>query len=83
MGSSVPTSDGNLDFPNFELSDSGTRLSELELEHIDLNVINELEVEDDMMTDLRVGFKERHLKRLHEDIEVVVPPTKRACSEGV
>lgn len=36
-----------------------------------------------MMTDLRVGFKERHHKCLHEAIEVDASPTKRTCSKGV
>lgn len=40
-------------------------------------------MEDDTTIDLRASFKERHRKRLHEAIEVVAPPTKRACPEGV
>lgn len=36
-----------------------------------------------MATDLRADFKERHHKRLHKAIEVVAPPTKRACPKGV
>ncbi|RVW64612.1 hypothetical protein CK203_048494 [Vitis vinifera] len=34
-----------------------------------------------MSTDLRVGFKERHRKHLHEAIDMVPPPTKKACPE--
>lgn len=34
-----------------------------------------------MSTDLRVGFKERHHKRLHEAIDVVLLPAKRAFQE--
>ena len=36
-----------------------------------------------MATNLRVDFKERHHKRLHEAIEVVSCPAKRTCLEGV
>lgn len=35
-----------------------------------------------MSNDLRFDFKERHRKRLHETIDMVLPPSKRACSEG-
>lgn len=82
MDSSVQAFEGNFDLPDFERSDSGPRSSEPESEPIALCVINELEVEDDMATDLRVGFKERHRKRLHVAIEVVAPPTKRVCRRG-
>ena len=33
------------------------------------------------MNDLRTGFLERHCKRLHEAIDIVSPPAKRACLE--
>ena len=33
------------------------------------------------MNDLRTGFLERHRKRLHEAIDIVPPPAKRACPE--
>ncbi|KAL6314838.1 hypothetical protein AAG906_029053 [Vitis piasezkii] len=59
----------------------GTCHSEPELEPIALRVINKSEADGDMSTDLRVGFKERHHKRLHEAIDMVPPPTKKACSE--
>lgn len=36
-----------------------------------------------MSTDLRVGFKEGHRKRLYESIEVVTSPPKRSCPEKV
>ncbi|RVW91808.1 hypothetical protein CK203_045906 [Vitis vinifera] len=74
--SSVQASQGSFDFLDFELSDSGTHPSEPEPEPIALNVINEMEVEDSMATDLRVGFKERHRKCLHEAIEVAAPQPK-------
>lgn len=61
----------------------GARPLEPELEPIALGIINEPEVEDNMATDLRVGFKKRHRKRLHKAIEVVAPPAKRAWLEGV
>ena len=81
--SSIQASEGSFDFLDFERSDSGARLYEPKSEPIALNVINEPEVEDDMATDLRADFKERHRKCLHEAIEVAVPPAKRACLVGV
>ena len=81
--SSIQDLDGNFDFPDFKRSDSGARPSEPEPEPIALNVINEPEMEDSMVTDLRVGFKERYRKHFHKAIEVVAPPTKRACPDGV
>ena len=81
--SSIQASEGSFDFLDFERSDSGARLSEPKSEPIALNVINEPEVEDDMATDLRADFKERHRKCLHEAIEVAVPPAKRAYLVGV
>lgn len=60
-----------------------TSLSELEPESIALGVINEPEEEEDMSIDLRVGFKERHRKRLHEAIDMAPPPAKRTCPERV
>lgn len=83
VDSSVQALEGNFDFPDFERSDSGARPSEPEPEPITLNVINEPKMEDDMATDLRAGFKERHCKHFHKAIEVAAPPTKRACLEGV
>ena len=79
--SSVPNSKGDLGFSDFEQSDSGPHYSEPE--PIALDVINELEVEEGMATDLRADFKKRHRKRLHEAIKVVACPTKRTCPEGV
>lgn len=32
---------------------------------------------------LRAGFKERHHKRLHEDIDMTPTPTKRTCPKRV
>lgn len=34
-----------------------------------------------MSTDLRAGFKESHHKHLYEAIDMVPPPTKKACPE--
>lgn len=79
--SSVPDSEGDSGLSNFEQSDSGDRHSEPE--PIALDIINKPEVEEDMATDLRADFKERHLKRLHEAIEVVTCPTKRTCPKEV
>lgn len=63
-------------------SEWGTCPSEPELEPIDFRVIHESEEEEeDKSNDLRVGFKERHYKRLYEAIDMVSPPTKKACPE--
>lgn len=60
----------------------GTCSSELKLESIAFGVINEPEEEeDDMSNDLRVGFRGRHRKHLREVIDMVPPPTKKACSK--
>lgn len=79
--SSTLASEGNLDLPDFEQSDSSIR--HFESEPIELGAINELEVEEGMAIDLRVGFKERHRKCLHKAIVVDTPPTKRTYLEGV
>lgn len=79
--SSALASEGNLDLPDFEQSDSSIRY--FESEPIELGAINELEVEECMATDLRVGFKERHRKCLHKAIVVDTLPTKRTYLEGV
>ena len=80
--SSIQASKGDSDSLRLDLSDPGTCHSEPESVPIALRVIDEPEAEEDMSTDLRVGFKERHRKRLHEAIHMVPPPTKRACPEG-
>lgn len=36
-----------------------------------------------MATNLRVGFKKRHYKCLHETIKVDASPAKKTCSKGV
>ncbi|KAL6312552.1 hypothetical protein AAG906_029548 [Vitis piasezkii] len=36
-----------------------------------------------MSADLRANFKERHRKRLHEAIDMVLPPAKKACPKGL
>ena len=64
-------------------SDSGTHPSEPELESIALRVINEPKEEEDMLNDLRGGFKERHHKRLHEAIDMTPFPAKKTCLERV
>lgn len=79
--SSVLDSEGGSGLPDFERSESGPCHFEPEL--IALSAINESEVEEDMATNLMVGFKERHCKCLHEAIEVDASPTKRTCSKGV
>lgn len=63
-------------------SDLGTCSSKPELKPIAFRVIHESEEEEeDKSNDLRVGFKERHYKRLYEAIDMVPPPTKKACPE--
>lgn len=79
--SSVSNSEGDSNLLDFKRSDLGLRRSELE--SIALDVIDELEVEGDMVTDYRVGFKERRRKLLFETIEVAALPTKRTCPEEV
>ena len=79
--SSALALNGNLDLPNFERSDSGIR--HFESEPIELDTINKPKVEEGMAIDLRVGFKERHYKCLHEAIAVDTPPAKRTYLEGV
>lgn len=79
--SSAQASKGDSGSLRLDPSDSGTFPSKPEPKPIALGVINESEEEGDMSTDRRVGFKERHRKRLHEAIDMVPPPAKRACSE--
>ena len=47
-----------------------------------MRVVNEPKEEKDI-NDLRTGFLERHRKRLHEAIDIVPPPAKRACPKKV
>lgn len=56
--SSVQASEGNFDLLDFKRSGSGAYPFELEPELIALKDINEPKEEEDMSTDLRVGFKE-------------------------
>ena len=81
MDSSILDSEGCLGLPNFEISESG--LCHSKSEPIALSVINKLEVEEGIATDLRADFKERHRKHLHEAIEVDASLTKRTYSKGV
>ena len=80
VDSSVRNSEGGSDLPDFERSDSSPRHSEPEL--IALSVINDQEVEEGMVNDLRANFKERHHKCLHEAIEVDASLAKRTCLRG-
>lgn len=78
------TSKGVSSSSRLDLSDPGTFPSKPEPKSIALRVINEPKEEnEDMLNDLRTYFKERHRKCLHEAIDMVPPPAKRACSEGV
>lgn len=76
-------SEGDSSSLRLDPSDPRTRPSELEPESIALGVINEPKEEEDMSTDLRVGFKERHRKCFHKAIDMALPSAKRTCSERV
>ena len=86
MNSSAQASEDDSSSLRLNLNDLGTCPSEPEPESIALGVIRELkEEEEDMSTDLRVGFKKRHHKRLHEAIDMVPPSQKGlpgGCSGG-
>lgn len=71
----VPDSGGDLDPLRFERSDLNPRSFESEL--MIPEIIHEPEVKEDMVTDLRAGFRERQRKWLFEPIEVVAPPARR------
>lgn len=78
------TSEGASSSLRLNPNDPETFPSEPEPESVALRVVNKpKEEEEDMSNDLRTGFKERHRKCLHEAIDMVPPPAKRACSEGV
>lgn len=64
-------------------SDPETHPSEPEPKSIALGVINELKEEEDMSNNLRVGFKERHRKCLHEAINMAPSPVKKTCPKRV
>lgn len=81
--SSVQAFKGNFDILDFKRSGSGACPSKSEPKPIAFKVINEPEEKEDMSTDLRAGFKERHHKRLHKAIDVVPPLAKRARPERV
>lgn len=57
---SVQAFKGNFDLLDFKRSGSGACPSKSELMPIAFKVINEPEEKEDMSTDLRAGFKERH-----------------------
>lgn len=81
--SSAQASDGDSSSLRLDPSDPGTHHSEPKLESITLIVINEPKEEEDMSNDLRVSFKERHHKRLHEAIDMTHFPAKKTCPERV
>ena len=80
--SSVQAFEGDSDSLRLDPNNPGTYHFELELEPITLRFIDEPEAEKDMLADLRADFKERHRKRLHEAINMVPSPAKKACPEG-
>lgn len=44
-------------------------------------IICEAEGEEDMVVNLRVGFKKKQRKRLYESIAIASPPAKKSCTE--
>lgn len=44
-------------------------------------IVCEEEEEEDMVTNMRVGYKERQCKCLSKSITIVPPPTKKPCME--
>ena len=74
-------SEDNSSSPWLDTVNPGTGPSQPRSEFIGLRVVNEPEEEEDM-NDLRTRFLERHRKRLHEAIDIVPPPAKRACLEN-
>lgn len=81
---SVSTSSTSISAYSF-ITDSGGDLDpqSFESEPVIPSIIHELEVEEDMATDLRAGFRERQRKRLYEPIEVVTLSTKRSYLDEV
>lgn len=81
--SSTHASEGVSSFSRRDPGDPGAYPSDPESEPLALVIIDKLGVEKAAMShNLRVGFRERHHKRLYEAIDIVPPSTKRACSEG-
>lgn len=44
-------------------------------------IVCEEEEDEDMVTNMRVGYKERKCKCLSKSITIVPPPTKKPCME--
>lgn len=61
-----------------DLSFTGTK-QEMEVEPMVPRIICKAKKEEEMTTDVRVGFKERQRKRLFESITFTPPPTKKSC----
>lgn len=61
-------------------SSTGTK-PEMEVEPMIPHIICEAKEEEEMTTNVRVGFKERQCKRLFESITFASPPTKKSCSK--
>ena len=74
-------SEDNSSSPRLDTVNPGIGPSQPRPEFIGLRVVNEPEEEEDM-NDLRTRLLERHRKRLHEAIDIVPPPAKRACLEN-
>ena len=80
LGDLAQASEGNSSSPRLDTFDPRTGPSQPQPKFIGLRVVNESEEEEDM-NDLRTGFLERHRKQLHEAIDIVPLPAKRACLE--
>ena len=66
--------------PQLDTFHLGTGPSQPQPEFIGLRVLNEPEEERDM-NDLKIGFLERHRKRLYEAIDIVPSLAKGVCPE--
>lgn len=82
LDSSAHASEGVSSLSRLDPSDPGTYPSKPKPESIALGVINEPEEEEEYMSNnLRIGFKERHRKRLHEAIDMVPSPSQKSLPE--
>lgn len=79
--SSAQASEGDSSSSRLDTINPGTSPSQPEPEYIALRVVNEPKEKEEDMNDLRAEFMERHHKRLYEAIDIVSPPTKKACQE--
>nr|CAN72789.1 hypothetical protein VITISV_025818 [Vitis vinifera] len=79
-GSPAQALEDNSSSSQLDTINLGTGPSQPQPEFIGLRVVNDPKEEEDI-NDLRTRFLERHRKWLHEAIDIVPPPAKRACPE--